>query len=516
MTAHSGAHAPLRVPSEGMSEKADVRGRALERIGSVLRGKYRLDGILGVGGMAVVYAATHRNRKRFALKVLHAEFSVQPDFRARFVREGYVANSVGDDGAVAVLDDDIDEAGTPFLVMDLLQGADLEQLRMQRNGTLPLEVALAAAHRVLRVLDAAHQKGIVHRDVKPANCFVVQSGEVKVLDFGIARLREDTSNIKTTRPGGVLGTPAFMAPEQASARSRDIDPRTDLWALGASLFTLLSGQFVHESENGTQTLIAAATTPARSLASAAPEMPVAVIELVDKALSFDPAARWDSARAMSEALLGVYRALFGELSVEPLRACLDGLVLPQYRVEASVAETQAASETAAAAPAELAPVGSSLESSRRVGVSSVRRSRWLRPRSWVGVAAAALVFASALLWLRGGATPVASSPAQALPNAAQSGVFIPKLLVAPGGTSPSAAPTPAPTSQLPLDPAPQSPPAPARARAALATAPRGAHATLASTPARPSQSALNSTPVASATASLAAATPHNPLAIELQ
>jgi len=307
-----------------MSDAEGILSHAEQRIGTVLHGKYRLDAVLGIGGMAVVYAATHRNQKRFAIKLLHPEFSIRREFRARFLREGYAANSVAHEGVVAVLDDDVDEAGTAFLVMDLLRGADVERLRIGCNGKLPLRLALTIAHRVSSVLEAAHERGIVHRDLKPANFFVTEAGQVKVLDFGIARLREGASSIQTTRSGSLLGTPAFMAPEQASARHGEVDEQSDLWALGASLFCLLSGQFVHPAENGTETLICAATNRARSLASVEPELPAAVIELVDRALSFEKSSRWPSASAMRDALEHVHRDSFGEFSTDPLRNCVAG------------------------------------------------------------------------------------------------------------------------------------------------------------------------------------------------
>ncbi|MEO7038171.1 MAG: serine/threonine-protein kinase [Polyangiaceae bacterium] len=305
-----------------MSDDEDVLIRANRRVGSVLHGKYRLDAVLGVGGMAVVYAATHRNQKKFAVKVLHPELSIRSELRSRFLREGYVANSVEHDGVVAVLDDDVDETGAAFLVMELLQGSDVQGLSTHCGGKLPLQAALAVAHQLLGVLEAAHQKAIVHRDIKPANLFVVQSGQVKVLDFGIARLRDATASIQSTRAGAVLGTPAFMAPEQASAQASAIDERTDLWAVGATLFALLSGELVHEGENARQVLIRAATVPARSLLVAAPDTPLSVAALVARALSFDKAARWASAAAMREAVKQAHEQLFGELTLEPLVALL--------------------------------------------------------------------------------------------------------------------------------------------------------------------------------------------------
>jgi len=173
--------------------EADLLERAKQKIGAVVRDKYTIDGVLGVGGMAVVYKATHRNQAEFALKMLHPELSLHSDVRARFLREGYAANSVKHPGAVLVVDDDVAEDGAAFLVMELLRGRTAEQLASDWGGRLPLDMTLAVAEQLLEVLAAAHEKGIVHRDVKPANLFVTRDGTLKVLDFGIARVR---------RPGG--------------------------------------------------------------------------------------------------------------------------------------------------------------------------------------------------------------------------------------------------------------------------------------------------------------------------
>ncbi|MEO8906096.1 MAG: serine/threonine-protein kinase [Polyangiaceae bacterium] len=363
-----------------MSDDEDVLLRASGRVGTVLHGKYRLDAVLGVGGMAVVYAATHRNQKKFAVKVLHPELSIRSELRTRFLREGYVANSVEHDGVVAVLDDDVDETGAAFLVMELLQGSDAQGLSTRCGGKLPLQAALAVTHQLLGVLEAAHQKAIVHRDIKPANLFVVQSGQVKVLDFGIARLRDATSNIQSTRAGAVLGTPAFMAPEQASAQGSAIDERTDLWAVGATLFALLSGELVHVGENASQVLIRAATVPARSLLVAAPATPLSVADLVTKALSFDKAARWGSAAAMREAVAQAHEQLFGELSLEPLAALLkaDALKRPCSSKAISVVPNSglAESETIeAAAPVQIRNADRGLLTTTSKPVAASRQER---------------------------------------------------------------------------------------------------------------------------------------------
>jgi serine/threonine-protein kinase len=294
--------------------------RASQRVGQVLRGKYRIDRVIGVGGMAAVYAATHRNQKTFAVKVLHRELSFNDDIRNRFLREGYAANSVRHPGAVAVLDDDVAEDGAAFLVMELLDGSSVEGLLEQHGGRLAAAYVLGIGHQLLDTLAAAHLQGIVHRDIKPANLFLTREGQVKVLDFGIARVRDAaTTGSNVTGTGVLLGTPAFMAPEQAVGKSTDIDAQTDLWTVGATLFTMASGNLVHQGETGTHLMVLAATTPARSLASVLPAAPAPLVAIVDRALSFAKAGRWPSAEAMRDALRDASLAMFGRL---PLRETL--------------------------------------------------------------------------------------------------------------------------------------------------------------------------------------------------
>src|SRR5271165_4202924 len=235
--------------------------RARGRIGMLLQDKWRLEALLGVGGMAAVYAATHRNGKRVAVKMLHEEFSHDEEVRTRFLQEGYAANIIQHEGAVSVLDDDLAPDGSAFLVMELLEGETVDQ-RWERQGRrLPIEEALSVADQLLDVLAAAHAKNIVHRDVKPDNLLITKTGVLKVLDFGIAKVFERTEARRTsTRAGMVMGTPAFMAPEQARARWDEVDGRTDLWALGATMFTLLTGRHVHEGVTANEQLVRAATT----------------------------------------------------------------------------------------------------------------------------------------------------------------------------------------------------------------------------------------------------------------
>jgi serine/threonine-protein kinase len=283
--------------------EASLIRRAEERVGTVLRDKWTLERLLGVGGMASVYAARHRNGKLGAVKLLHLELSLHQDWRERFLREGYVANHVGHPGVVSVLDDDVLEDGSVFLVMELLEGepADLRAERQPWERLDPRQVVWIA-DRVLDVLDAAHAKGIVHRDIKPENIFLTHSGQVKVLDFGIARLRERPAGTTATRTGATMGTPAYMPPEQALGNNHQIDGRTDIWALGATMFFLLTGRFVHEADTANKLLLAAMTKPAPPIRSILPELSPAFAAIVDRALAFEQSDRFQSAGEMQQAL----------------------------------------------------------------------------------------------------------------------------------------------------------------------------------------------------------------------
>jgi serine/threonine-protein kinase len=283
------------------SPRDPLEQSAEHRVGTVLNHKWHLDTLLGVGGMAAVYAATHRNGKRVAVKMLHAAHAANTDVRGRFLREGYVANRVQHDGAVSVLDDDTTEDGTAFLVMELLEGESLEATRLQRGGRLPEADVLAVSDQVLDVLGAAHEKGIVHRDVKPENIFVTRAGSIKVLDFGIARVRELSPRSHGTQDA-LLGTPAFMPPEQARGRWDQVDATTDVWAVGAMMFTLLCGRTVHQAETLNELLLAAMTHPAPPVRSILPSLLPATASTIDRALAFEKADRWPNARAMQQAV----------------------------------------------------------------------------------------------------------------------------------------------------------------------------------------------------------------------
>jgi len=294
--------------SSTASSEQRLEERGAARLGRTLKGKWRLDAVLGSGGTATVYAATHRNGNRVALKVLHSRFSAMPAERERFSREGYFANKVEHPDAVRVLDEDVDEEGSPFLVMELLEGEPLVARWKAAGYRLPVPETLWIADRLLAVLEAAHENGIVHRDIKPENLFLTAVGGLKVLDFGIARLRGVGSG---TIRGIVLGTPGFTAPEQARGEWDIVGACTDIWAVGATLFALLTGRLVHEEPQTAAHLLKVSMEPAPPVRQIEPNVPDAVARLIDRALSFTPQQRFASAAEMRQAVAAAYRLTTG-------------------------------------------------------------------------------------------------------------------------------------------------------------------------------------------------------------
>lgn len=270
--------------------------------GRVLCDKWRLVAPLGEGGMASVWEGEHRNGRRVAIKILRPELSVDEDVRERFLREGYVANRVDHPGVVQVLDDDVTEDGLVLLVMELLEGISVKSLWLERERQLlPTEVVTIALG-VLDVLAVAHRAGIVHRDVKPDNVFVVHPGMVKVLDFGIARLREIDVVDQRTKTGTMLGTPAFMPPEQALGHWDQVDHRSDLFAVGATMWTLLTGALIHSARTVQELLVKVSTQPVRPIAERMPDLDPRLGVVIDRALAYRREDRWADAAAMRAAL----------------------------------------------------------------------------------------------------------------------------------------------------------------------------------------------------------------------
>ena len=270
--------------------------------GTILASKWRIDGTLGAGGMGTVYRACHlRNGRAAAIKLLHPQVSADPAAAERFLHEGYAANKVGHRGTVQVLDDGVAPEG-PFLVMELLEGSAVDTIAEANGETLPLHVVLTIMDAALEILAAAHEKGIVHRDFKPENLFLTSDRQLKMLDFGLARVRETSSGLRLTATGVPMGTPAFMPPEQAMALWDEVDARSDIWAVGASIWTLLTGSLVHTARTAPELLVRASTQQAAPILTACPVVPPAIASVIDRALRFHRLERFADAREMRAAL----------------------------------------------------------------------------------------------------------------------------------------------------------------------------------------------------------------------
>jgi serine/threonine protein kinase len=217
-----------------------------ERVGMLVADRYRIVRTLGAGGMGGVYEAEHELiGKRVALKCLHREYSRDRDLVERFKREARAATAIGNEHIVDVTDMGDLPDGAPFLVMEVLQGQTLSHL-IETGGVIRIPRAMHIARQVCDALGAAHAKGIVHRDLKPENIFLIKRGGdsdfVKVLDFGISKMHGgERKDRGLTRTGMAIGTPSYMSPEQAQGL-RDVDQRTDIWALGVIIYEMLAGR----------------------------------------------------------------------------------------------------------------------------------------------------------------------------------------------------------------------------------------------------------------------------------
>jgi serine/threonine-protein kinase len=276
-----------------------------------LIGQYRIAGIIGAGGMGTVYVGEHTLiGRRAAIKVLLPELSQRRDSVERFFNEARAAAAVNDPGIVQIFDFGFTQDGTAYIVMELLEGTTLGSL-LDRDGPLPVVDALRVLEQVAMSMAAAHAAGILHRDLKPDNIFLIRDAAVvsrrraKVLDFGIAKLGQ-TFNASMTQVGTVMGTPLYMAPEQF--RGTDIDARTDIYSLGCVLFEALIGTPPFDGANtfelGNSHLSALPPPPSIQR----PEVPAAVDAVVLHCLEKAPTDRFQSMTELAEAIASVLDA----------------------------------------------------------------------------------------------------------------------------------------------------------------------------------------------------------------
>lgn len=277
-------------------------------VGTLVEGKYQVWGIIGQGGMGTVYEAENvRAGRRVALKVLKADQVQKKESVSRFEHEARVLGGMRHPSICEIYDVGVLEDGSPFMVMERLRGETLAD-RLERAGAVGAQELIGIMIEALGALEAAHHQGIVHRDFKPDNIFLSEglSGrQVKVLDFGISKATglEDAAG-SLTRTGMVMGTPYYMAPEQAMGE-RNLDARVDVWAAGVVMYEALSGQRPFVARNYNALLVHILTASPKPLQDVAPAVPPAVLEIVRRSLDKKRETRFQSAREVRRALIAV-------------------------------------------------------------------------------------------------------------------------------------------------------------------------------------------------------------------
>lgn len=306
--------------AEGAPEKFD----ATEMLGKVLDGRYRLDDLLGYGGMGMVFRATQTTVGRaVAVKTLNPSLAMAPTFFERFKREAEVASRLKHPNIVTIFDFGKTPEGLCYIAMELLEGDSLRQ-QVRKNGPMSLRRAAAVIEQIALGLQHAHKHNVIHRDMKPHNVMVTQvdnSEYVKVLDFGLVKATEDEEEEQLTSTGQVLGTPQYMPPEQASGET--VDARSDLWSLGAVFHFCLTGSSPFGANSVRKALTAALTQPVPSVASKrkGAAVPHAIENFIRKALAKDQADRYQNAEEfiadLEASLVGVPDADLDALPERP-------------------------------------------------------------------------------------------------------------------------------------------------------------------------------------------------------
>jgi len=275
------------------------------RLATTLSGKYRILRCIGQGGMGSVYEAVHVViKRRFAVKFLRADIARRRDALARFQREAAAAGAVENENIAQAVDFGIADDGSPYIVMEYLNGCDLARL-LRQAGPLPVRRATDLAIQACSGIHAAHAAGVIHRDLKPANLFICRRSDetdlLKIVDFGIAKLQASDAGQAVTRTGSVFGTPSYMSPEQARGSSV-LDERADVYALGVILYEMLSGCTPHPGDSHNAVIYHVSTQPPLRLSRVNGSLPGDLIDVVMRSLSTDIEQRYASAAELSQQL----------------------------------------------------------------------------------------------------------------------------------------------------------------------------------------------------------------------
>jgi tRNA A-37 threonylcarbamoyl transferase component Bud32 len=413
-------------------------GAAPVHKGDLLAGKYRVERVLGTGGMGIVVAARHEQLDQLvAIKFVRDEALGNAEGVERFLREARAAARLKSEHAARVLDVGTLASGAPYMVMEYLDGSDLAQVLSER-GPLPIDVAADWVLQACEAVAEAHAAGIVHRDLKPQNLFLARTvggtSKVKVLDFGVSKSMGSSFSEKAalTRTRSMLGSPLYMAPEQMRS-SRDVDSRVDVWALGVVLFELLTQRWPFEADGMPELCLKVVTDAPLSILALRPDAPPSLVEIIERCLEKDPAKRFSNAAELASAL-------------EPLAPA--GSRVTAERARLAMGNVSVARPTASTAAREAAPPGRAAPTpaawgSGRLGTSPVTAAKRGRPALWVavGLGTVAGVVLAAVFALRSPAAHPASSTQVGTSLAAASELAPPPVvsLTTPSLTTPSTA-----------------------------------------------------------------------------
>jgi serine/threonine-protein kinase len=293
-------------------------------VGVTLNETYAVERLLGEGGMGRVYLARHARiaQKRVAVKVLHPEFSSNQQVLARFQREAEAAAAISHPNVVAVLDIDTTKRGMPYLVCEYLEGVDLSD-HLHEVKRLDVLDAVSVTRQLCRGLHAAHARGVIHRDLKPPNVFLVGDFSkgapprlfAKILDFGLSSFRADEGGQSLTKTGVIMGTPSYMAPEQA--RGKKVDQRADVYGLGTILYTVLTGRPPYDEETPQATILALLNSEPPRPRSLVGSIPPHLELVIERAMAKNPDDRYPDMLAFEQALDALPAAKALTQSVQP-------------------------------------------------------------------------------------------------------------------------------------------------------------------------------------------------------
>ncbi len=421
--------------------------------GEVIAGKYRIQRILGEGGMGCVVAARHLYLNQdVAIKFLQPAGAGDPQYTARFLREAQAAATIKSEHVVRVVDMGALDNGAPYMVMEYLDGKDLGQL-VDAQGPLPVADAVDYVLQASEALAEAHAAGLVHRDIKPPNLFLARRTDgsplVKLLDFGIAK-SQNPVNGSLTATGASMGSPSYMSPEQVRS-SKDVDARSDIWAMGATLYELLTGRPPFEAETFSALCAAIMVDAPAPLRKLRPDAPAALEKVILRCLEKDPNKRFADVAAFAQAL-APFASPTAQISIERIGNLLsphprDGASSPRISLTSGAAAS--ASPFAQTAAATSTTIGARTNESGRSG---------LRLALPIGVALILGIAGVAFFAMRGERAPeppgsLASAPERTqtttMPSAPEPRVLLAPTASAEPVSSASASALPASASKPP-------------------------------------------------------------------